>query len=107
MDMRKFYIVVFSSFKSVGLTNTIIAFAFVLILSGCTPLNQSETFQRPQQQPSVPVEHSVDSQRASPSIYEMSPQEFLNYVKNQPRQPAKYGGPTLLGGRLDGVYVAP
>ena len=82
-------------------------FGFALVLSGCTPLNQTETFQGTQRQPSIPAESSVDSQGASPSIYEMSPQEFLNYVKNQPRQPAKYGGPALLGGRPDGVYVAP
>lgn len=80
---------------------------FTLVLSGCTPLNQVETFQSVQQQSPAPAEHSVDSQSASPSIYEMSTQEFLNYLKNKPRQPAKHGGPALLGGRLGGVYVAP
>ena len=60
-------------------------FIFTLVLSGCTPLNQAETFQSAQHQSSIPAEPSVDSQSASPSIYEMSPQEFLNYVKNQPR----------------------
>ena len=80
---------------------------FTMVLSGCTPLNQAETFQSAQHQSSIPAESSVDSRSASPSIYEMSTQEFLNYLKNKPSQPAKHGGPALLGGRLGGVYVAP
>jgi hypothetical protein len=88
--------------------DALVVFVFAVSSTGCAPLNQETPLQVAQRPSLVPAEHSADSQITPPSIDGMSFQELVNYYKNQPRQPAKkYGGPVLMGGRLDGVYVAP